>query len=436
LPQSIAVADTRKSLVERVAGSRYLSRSARLRDLLLYLSDRVLDEHATEIHEQEVGHKVFGRSKDYDTSSDNIVRVHASMLRKRLDQYFAAEGAGEPLILEIPKGNYAPAFRMRAEPEIETPPASAPSGLDAAPEVIPLPPVESPARRNPAWLVGALAFTTVLFAGATLFLALRPGGRQGSLAALSAPSLKLLWSSVFQPGRATDIVLDDAGVALYQELTGKRLLLSEYFDRSYLRGVPAAAAQAGLNERAASAIVLRRHSNFADANLLWKLFQMPGGESNPNLRFARDYSFRELKADDAILLGNSQSNPWVEPFEAKLGLRWVFDSAADVYYPVDSWTGNKSYLSRESDSHEGYCGVSLLPNLGGSGNVLLIAGTGGSAVNACAAFLADEQAVSGLRRRLPPARDKAFPYFEALIQVKGRSASVRDSTIVIARSPR
>src|SRR4051794_13009650 len=97
--------DARRSLVERVAASRYVNRSARLRDLLLYLAGRVLDEDATEIHEQEVGHSVFGRPKDYDTSSDNIVRVHASTLRRRLEQYFAAEGAGEPLIIEIPKGN-------------------------------------------------------------------------------------------------------------------------------------------------------------------------------------------------------------------------------------------------------------------------------------------------------------------------------------------
>src|SRR5579863_1423764 len=114
----IKVVDERRLLVERVASSRYVNRSARLRDMLIYLADRVLDEEAGEIHEQEVGHRVFGRPPDYDTTSDNIVRVHASMLRKRLEQYFGSEGAHEPLILEIPKGNYALVFRARTEPEI------------------------------------------------------------------------------------------------------------------------------------------------------------------------------------------------------------------------------------------------------------------------------------------------------------------------------
>src|SRR5215831_6343747 len=111
----IADVDRRK-LVERVAASRHLAKSARLRDLLIYLSDRVLNESVSEIHEQEIGHRVFGRPRDYDTGADNIVRVHASTLRKRLEQYFAGEGAAEPLILEIPKGNYAPVFRKREAP--------------------------------------------------------------------------------------------------------------------------------------------------------------------------------------------------------------------------------------------------------------------------------------------------------------------------------
>src|SRR5579872_749868 len=73
--------DNRKLLVERLAASSYLNKSARLHDMFLYLCERVLDHSAEVIHEQEVGHRVFGRPPDYDTNADNIVRVHASTLR-------------------------------------------------------------------------------------------------------------------------------------------------------------------------------------------------------------------------------------------------------------------------------------------------------------------------------------------------------------------
>lgn len=110
--------ENRKLLVDRIAQSRYIAKSARLCDLLVYLTGRVLDQGALEIHEQEAGHEVFGRAADYDIVLDNIVRVHASTLRNHRQQYFAEEGSAEPVTLELPKGNYAPVFRERT---IETP---------------------------------------------------------------------------------------------------------------------------------------------------------------------------------------------------------------------------------------------------------------------------------------------------------------------------
>ena len=185
-------------------------------------------------------------------------------------------------------------------------------------------------------------------------------------------------------------------------------------------------------------MVLRRQSSFAGANFLWKLTHIGDIGQRPTLlRFARDYSFRELKANNAILLGNSRSNPWMEPFEARLGLRWIFDKATGNYFPVDSWNADKKYQpSGPGDTREGYCAISLLPNLGQTGNVLMITGTGGSAVSAGADFLADEASVAALRRSLPAKQNGLFPPFEALIRVKGRSALPRDATIVICRSPR
>jgi hypothetical protein len=96
-----------------VLWSRLLEKYSRIRELLIYVCDRAIDEPSAEIHEQEIGHIVFGRAKDYDTSADNIVRVTASQARKKLGLYFDSEGISEPVILEIPTGQYRPAFRKR-----------------------------------------------------------------------------------------------------------------------------------------------------------------------------------------------------------------------------------------------------------------------------------------------------------------------------------
>jgi hypothetical protein len=394
--------------LERVAASRYFSKSARLRDLLVFLCDHSVED---EIHEQEIGHRVFGRPKDYDTSSDNIVRVHASMLRKRLEQYFAEEGAGEPVVIEIPRGNYAPVFRER---EIE-------------PIVEPPRPPHAPSRD---WRLPALALLAAALAVTTAVLLLRIA-RPSATIARSGPTVQVFWSQVYRGGQNTDIVLDDAGLGLYQELAGKNLALSDYFDRSYMRGI---------EQGDQSAIATRRQSSYSNSSFLWKLFQILGPlTARTNVVFARDYTFRALKSDNAILLGNLHSNPWMEPFLAHTGLRWQYDKSTGTYFPVDTWPGPEPGIFRDSGAqqgHEGYCAITLLPNLGGSGNVLIVTATGGSAFNAAADFLGDEPAMARLRHSLPAGKDASFPYFEALVRVKGRSSLPKDAVVVVSRVTR
>ena len=398
--------EARKLLVERVASSKHVNRSARLRDMLLYVAGRVLDDQADEIHEQEVGHKVFGRAANYDTTSDNIVRVHASMLRKRLEQYFASAGADEPLILEIPKGNYAPVFRERNAQEslAATPPAEP---QHTAPQ--------------PDWRLRVAIACAILFACSTAFLWMRAPKPIAAASAGTGPILRQFWAQLFPLDHSTDIVLDDAAVGLFQELTGKEVGLSEYFDRSYLRNL----------KEDDSSVIVHRHSSASSTALVWRITRIPGiDQSRANLRFARDYSFRELKSDNAILVGNARFNPWIEPFLPKLGIRWMFDKSKSAYYPVDTWGSFKG-----GQNSDGYVSIALVPNLGGTGAVLIISATGGSALGAGTEFLASDHYLTDLRSRLPAA-GSAFPYFEALISVRGRGTPARDATIVLCRTPK
>lgn len=89
---------------------------------------------------------VFGRPVDYDTSQDTLVRVQASQLRKKLQQYFEEEGREETLIVDLPKGSYALVFREGRGSGAEVPVAAV---------------VEARAGR-PWWVVGVVAGLVVL----------------------------------------------------------------------------------------------------------------------------------------------------------------------------------------------------------------------------------------------------------------------------------
>ena len=409
-----------KPLVERIARSRCFTKSARLRDMLLYLSTRAFEDKADQIHEQEVGHRVFGRPPNYDTSTDNIVRVHASMLRKRLEQYFAAEGANEQLILEIPKGNYAPVFRERS--------------------VVPANPPNPDIRNFHDWRTWALLVLGVLFLSSAILVLsyFRSAASTVARELASKPAVFDFWSGVFRTHERTDIVLDDADLALYQELTGRKVLLSEYFDRSYLRRLNDSASRE-LDGNLATAIVLKRHSNFGSATLLWKLSRTANDlRAQTALYFARDYTFRALKADNVILLGNSRSNPWIESFGDRLTIGWEYNVATGAYYPVDLSAGpgaQTKFLTAVSgaEPRDGYAVISLLPNLGHTGSVLILSSSGGAAMDAAADFLSEESSVRTLRSLLLEGTKGGWPYFEALIKINTRSSLPKDMSVLICR---
>ena len=58
-----------------------------------------------------VGVEVFGKDTSFDPRNDPIVRVQARRLRAQLARYYREEGQEEELVIEMPKGGYAPTFR-------------------------------------------------------------------------------------------------------------------------------------------------------------------------------------------------------------------------------------------------------------------------------------------------------------------------------------
>ena len=102
--------DVRWELVQRVIESPHLVGSTRLRDFLLHVTACAIRGTPEDATEQQIGIQVFQRLPGFNSSEDSIVRSQARLLRLKLAAYFNAEGGSEPLVIEIPKGHYLPAF--------------------------------------------------------------------------------------------------------------------------------------------------------------------------------------------------------------------------------------------------------------------------------------------------------------------------------------
>src|ERR1700693_1199990 len=113
MPIETAASKEKKELVDRVSNSPTFQRSPRLREFLLYVADCSINEQLEGVREQQIAANVFNRKPDYNPGQDNIVRVEARSLRKRLETYFATEGKDEPIVISMPKGSYAICFEPR-----------------------------------------------------------------------------------------------------------------------------------------------------------------------------------------------------------------------------------------------------------------------------------------------------------------------------------
>jgi TolB-like protein len=109
--------------VARVTASSAFGNSERLRELLRYTVAQALDGRSASLKESVLGVAVFGRKPGYDSDANSIVRVEFARLRKKLEQYYDAEGADENWRIVFPKGSYAPEFL--AKPDRDPAPASA-----------------------------------------------------------------------------------------------------------------------------------------------------------------------------------------------------------------------------------------------------------------------------------------------------------------------
>ena len=141
--------------LQRILESQRFLKSEGLREFLRFIVESALDGNSDQLKESVIAVEAFGRKPSFDPRLDAIVRVQAARLRTALSDFYDSEGATDELLIEVPKGGYAPFFSLR----VAQSPEPAPEPLRAAPLPEPEPP---PLRRSRRWLAVSLA--TVLIA--------------------------------------------------------------------------------------------------------------------------------------------------------------------------------------------------------------------------------------------------------------------------------
>jgi hypothetical protein len=119
--------------LERIVHSAVLAKSTRLTAFLRYVVEQTLAGQGGNLKEQVLALELYGRTSDFDSGLDSIVRVDARRLRDRLREYYA-ESTGDPVIISLPKGTYVPVFeRGNTLSAVVNFPAASPPEADKTP---------------------------------------------------------------------------------------------------------------------------------------------------------------------------------------------------------------------------------------------------------------------------------------------------------------
>ena len=102
--------ETIRDCVDRIVRSTGCLRSQRMVRFLRFAVEKTLEGNDDELKEYAVGVEVFDRGESFDPAADNIVRVEANRLRSKLKGYYETDGAGDPVVVDFPRGGYVPAF--------------------------------------------------------------------------------------------------------------------------------------------------------------------------------------------------------------------------------------------------------------------------------------------------------------------------------------
>jgi TolB-like protein/Flp pilus assembly protein TadD len=97
--------------VRRILASKAFRQSERLKRFLSFIVEETIAGRGERLKEFVVGVEVFGKPASFDPRNDPIVRVQARRLRAQLSRYYREEAAEGELLIELPKGGYAPVFR-------------------------------------------------------------------------------------------------------------------------------------------------------------------------------------------------------------------------------------------------------------------------------------------------------------------------------------
>jgi hypothetical protein len=383
--------------IDRLVNSHTLHGSESLCKLLRYLADHAIRKPGVALKEYQIATEVFGRPTDFDPQLDSLVRVQAGRLRSKIAEYYASEGAEDPILVELPKGTYTLAFH----------PATASNGVVL--RDIPRKQDEKGSRRpgkssRPVMILSILLIIAVISIAALLAGRTTPNG---SLKAdESAPSaFRVFWSG-FVAGPDAPWVIFSNG-----EFVGRPEIGLRYFD-------PA---------RDSRSTITDNYTGVGEVLAVYHLNEV-FTQLHHQIRVKRGslFSLDDAQNNNLIFVGSPVEN--LSLLDIPSTHHFIFQRATSgprkgdiAIVNVDPRAGEpKMFFGSPSATQvlEDYAIVGLVPGMNSARWVLILAGTNTIGTQAAAEYVCRQDSLEQLLLRLSVSENGVLKPFEAVLHVK------------------
>jgi|ERR1043166_1760278 len=382
--------DQHRIQIQRIIASKAFKTSEVHRNLLNYLAEKSLAGEAHNLKEYTVGLDVFGKPASYDPRQESVVRMHVGRLRQKLAEYYRTDGAGDPVIVDLPKGGFALTFDARPAPE----PADG----------MPLAASSTPQRR--AFSVREIALAVLLLGalGAAGYFGMRLSTVRNAESAAPAPGpwtpeLQELWAPLLSSERPLMVTLATGGTS------------------SGATGV----------------------TGVGTANAAFLLGQFLGQRKHNVFPVRSDVlSMGEIAMGDVIFVGPTVGKPQIKeipPVDPAFtltpeGVKNVRPDGGESAFMADS----PKVVQNGQESEESHALISNLPGLYGNGSILYFEGNQIASVMGAVQAMTDPDLASQLVARLKRNTGILPRYYQVVLKIKAMDETPVDISYVAHRA--
>ena len=403
--------------IDKLVHSQVLHGSESLCKLLRYLAEHALDHPGSSLKEYQIATEVFGRPQDFDPQHDSTIRVQAGRLRLKLAEYYSTEGAGDTLVVEVPKGTYVVSFHDRVAGPART-------RLASWHEVEDGDLADGRGPRSGRVLPIALSVLLAVAVGSIVFLLADGYAGRNRVARVNEPApaaFSAFWKG-YVTGPEEPWVIFSNGAFVGRPETGMR-----YFDsaRDSRDGI--------LDHYTGVGEVLGVHALDRTFALLHRQIRVKRGSL---------LSLDDVKNNDMIFVGSPVENLTLreipstqdfvfrlrdsEPRKGDLAIVNVHPQSGEA----DSWIATASHIALTED----YSIIALERGLNPEKSVLILAGTTTIGTQAAVEFVCQQESLEKLLPRLAVSENGELKPFEAVLRIKVTRGVPVESDIVALRA--